>query len=253
MRLIKYFITIILSNILLIAGAQDITAIIKEADLQEASLHEMAAFIKFKEALRVQPTNLYALCKCSELCSRIGKRQQSSKLSDEYYEAAKIYAQTALKIKSDYSDANCAMAIALGRSTMSKSGKEKIATAKEIKKYVDAALKSNPNNFKALHVLGRWHYEVSDLNMMEKAAVKILYGGLPSASIKSAITALEKVQFLSGGGFVLNYLELAKAYYRNDDNKKAINTLKVMASLPNKTEDDMSIKEEGKKLLKRWE
>jgi tetratricopeptide (TPR) repeat protein len=253
MQFTKIFTTLFLSSTLLIANAQDISIVLKEADRLEAALNEMAAFAKFKEVLKLQPSNLYALSKCSELCSRIGKRQHNTKLRDEYYQAAKIYAQTALKIQPSHSDANCAMAIALGRSSMSKSGKEKIISAKEIKKYVDAALTSNPNNFRALHVLGRWHYEISDLNAIERAAVKVFYGGLPAASIKSAIAAFEKAQVLSGGAFVLNYLELAKAYYRSDDKKKAIATLKAMAGLLNQTEDDASIKEEGKKLLKKWE
>lgn len=253
MFLTKIFSTLFLTGILLNAAAQDFNATIKEADRLESSLNEKAAFAKFKEALKIQPANLYALCKASELCSRIGKRETNVKLREGYYEAAKIYAQTALKIQPSYSDANCAMAIALGRNSMSKSGKEKIESAKELKKYIDIALKNNPNNFKALHVLGRWHYEISDLNAIEKAAVKVLYGGLPAASIKEAIKALEKVQVLSGGLFILNYLELAKAYYRNDDDKKAITTLKAIAKLPNQTEDDASIKEEAKKLLKKWD
>ena len=81
--------------------------------------------------------NIYALNKCSELCSRIGQREVNNpKLRSEYYQAAKIYAETALKIDPKNSEANCVMAIALGRSSMSKSGRDKIENAKEVKKYV---------------------------------------------------------------------------------------------------------------------
>lgn len=237
---------------ILSAIAQDIQVIIKEADRLEALPDEKASFLKFKEALKIQSTHLYALSKCSELCSRIGQRQKNAKLRDEYYAAAKIYAETALKINANYAPANCAMAIALGRSSMSKSGKEKIINAREIKKYVDAALKNDSRNFKAWHVLGRWHYEINNLTMLERAAVKVLYGGLPSASIKESIIAFEKARSLYPG-FILNYLEMAKAYKEDGKKDKAIAYINTMLTLPNLTEDDASIKEKGRTLLKSWQ
>ncbi len=88
--------------------------------------------------------------------------------------------------------------------------------------------------------------------MFERAAAKVFFGGLPSATLKESIAAYEKAKALNSK-FLLNYLELAKAYKRNDDDDKAIQLLKVMPSLPNQTEDDALIKEEGKKLLKELE
>ena len=233
-------------------AAQDLDAIIKEADRLEAIPDENAALNKFKEALKIKPTHLHALSKSSELCSRIGQRQKNTRLRDDYYTAARIYAETALKIDSTNSEANASMAIMLGRSTLTKSGKEKVANAKDLKKYVEAAIKSNPSNFLAWHVLGRWHYEISNLNIVERAAVKMFYGGFPPSSLKESITAFEKSKALTSG-FILNYLELAKAYHRNNQNDKAIAILKEMLLIPNHTEDDPAIKETGKKLLKEWE
>ena len=232
--------------------AQDVNSIVKEAERLEAVPDETAAFHKFRDVLKIQPLNIYALTKCSELCSRIGKRQADGKLRDSYYEAAKIYAQTALRIDPVNSNASCAMAMALGRSSMSKSGKEKINTAKEIRKYVDIALKSDPNNFLAWHILGRWHYEISNLNFFERTAVKLFYGGIPESSLKESISAFERSRAITPG-FILNYFEMAKAYHRNDQTANAISAIKTMLSLPIQTEDDQQTKEEGKKLLKAWQ
>ena len=135
--------------------AQEVTALIKEAERLEAVPDEKASFAKCKEILLIQPLNIYALNKCSELCSRIGKRQGDKKLRDEYYIAAKTYAGIALKVNPENAEANCVMAMVLGRSSLAKTGKEKINNAKDIKKYVDLAIKNDPNNFKAWHVLGR--------------------------------------------------------------------------------------------------
>ena len=246
-----FVVSLILILTFLKPAAQDIDAMLKEADRLEAVPDEKAALAKFKEVLKIKPNHVHTLSKSSELCSRIGQRQTNTSVRDEYYNAARIYAETALRIDSTSSEANTSMAIMLGRSTLTKSGKEKVVSAKDLKKYVEAAIKSNPSNFLAWHVLGRWHYEISNLNMIERAAVKILYGGFPPSSLKESIAAFERSKALTSG-FILNYLELAKAYHRNNQNDKAIALLNEMMRIPNHTEDDPAIKDTGKKLLNEW-
>ena len=237
----------------MILHAQDINALLKEAARLESVPDEKASFHKFKEVLKLSPTNITALNKCSELCSRIGQRElTNTKLRGEYYMAAKIYAETALKIAPDNSEANCVMAIALGRSSMSKSGRDKVENAREVKKYVDAAIKNDPQNFKAWHVLGRWQYEISNLNAVERGLVKVFYGGLPAVTLKESIASFEKARSLRPE-FILNYLEMAKAYKDNDQKAKAIAYLQLMLTLPNQTEDDAAIKEKSRALIKEWE
>ncbi len=230
---------------------QDIPALIKEGDRLETALNEKAALEKFKEVLAGQPVNMYALNKCSELCSRIGKRETTEKRRGYYYEAAKTYASIALRLSPNNSEANCVMAIALGRTSLDKSGKEKIAAAREIKAHVDLAIKNDPLNYKAWHVLGRWNYEISNLNMVEKAAVKLLYGGVPKASLKESIQAFEKAKTIAAG-FVLNNYEMARAYKMDGQKDKAVGILTAMLLLPNKTEDDEAIKADGRKLIQQW-
>ena len=229
---------------------QDIASLLKEGSRLEAIPDEKAAFHKFKEVLKLSATNMTALNKCSELCSRIGQRETSnSKLRSDYYKAAKIYAETALKVDPKNSEANCVMAIALGRSSLSKSGREKIENAKEIKKYVDAAIAGDPKNFKAWHVLGRWQYEISNLNGLERGLVKLLYGALPPATLKQSIASFEKAHALRPE-FILNYYEMAKAYQDNDNKAKAISYLQFLITLPNQTEDDPAIKNRARALIK---
>ena len=226
--------------------------LINEGNKLESVPDEKAAFKKFKEVLKLNATNIYALNKCSELCSRIGQRETvNTQLRSDYYKAAKIYAETALKVDPKNSEANCVMAIALGRSSMSKSGKEKIENAKEVKKYVDAAIAGDAKNFKAWHVLGRWQYEISNLNGLERSLVKILYGGLPPATLKQSIQAFEKARALRPE-FLLNYYEMAKAYKDNNNKAKAIAYLQLMITLPIQTEDDPDIKIKAKALIKEW-
>lgn len=240
-----------LSLIPQLVTAQDITTIIKEAENLDAQMKEKPSFEKYKEALFINPQNTVALNKCSELCSRIGKRENTQQQRNNYYELAKYYAETSLKIDPNNSASNCVMAIALGRITMEKSGREKINAAKNIKKHLDIALKNDPSNYKAWHVLGRWHYELSNLNIIERTAVKLFFGGMPQTSMNESIAAFEKANNLVKN-FSLNYFELAKAYKKNDQLNKAIQCLNTILILPNKTEEDETIKADSRKLLKDW-
>ena len=99
--------------------------------------------------------------------------------------------------------------------------------------------------------MGKWNYEVSNLNAFERTAVKIIYGGLPAASLKNSIMYYEKAKSLAPL-FTLNYLELAKAYHKNEDDTKALALLNHLLTIKNQTEDDPRIKAEAQTLIKDW-
>jgi tetratricopeptide (TPR) repeat protein len=225
--------------------------LLREAQQEESALKETEALGKYMEVVKIQASNLTALCKCSELCSRIGNRQKEASKKADYFKAAKTYAEVALRVNPHSSEANFVMAFAMGRMSLISSGKEKIITVKEIKHYADNSIREDPRNYKAYHVLGKWNYEVSSLNYLERTMAKFLYGGLPNASLQNAIAFYEKSRGINPG-FLLNYLELAKAYKKNNQKNIAIDLLRKMMTLPNHIFDDTRIKREGKQLLEQW-
>lgn len=233
------------------AQSQSVEDLVKQGDLLEKQFKEEEAYQKFKEIIKQQPHHLYALTRCSELASRIGRRQPTKEKQMDFYTAAKIYAERALKVNSKDSEANVVMALAYARISLLKNGKEKVAYVREIKTYSERAIASNPDNFKALFVIARWHYEVSNLSGVERAAVKVFFGGLQKNSLDSAIFFYERVKSLKPD-FVLNYLELAKAYNKDNKKEKAKEILKYMLRLPNTAADDPTVKAEAKQLLEAW-
>jgi len=232
--------------------SQDLSQLLKEAQQQEAAFHEGEAFLKYAEVLKKDPDNLTALCKCSELSSRIGARQENKEKMRPYFIAARNYASNALQVNPNSSEANFAMAFALGRVSLISGTKERVMLARDVKYYAENAIRLDPNNFRAYHILGKWNYEVSDLNMAEKSLARIFYGKLPSASLDDAIKDFEKSRTLNPG-FILNYLELARSYHRMDDDKKAIVNLHILLGLPNLMYDDARAKVIARKLLNEWQ
>jgi tetratricopeptide (TPR) repeat protein len=232
--------------------AQDVHSLVKEADRLEDLPNEGAALNKFKEALKLDPGHIHALSKSSELCSRIGSRETNPTNRDAWFKASLAFANKAVRIAPLNDQANVSMAMILGKSTLTKSGKEKLKNARLIKKHLDIALKTNPNNYLAWHILGRWNYELSNVSAIERAGAKIFYGGVPHGTLKNAIMYYEKSRTLMPN-FILNYLSLANAYYKDEQIAKAITVLKIMQNLPVSTEDDEKHKADALKMIKTWQ
>lgn len=232
----------------LVTQAQSVNEMVEEAKQLEKQMKEEEALQKDKEILKIQPTQLDALNQASQLSARVGNRQKDKSDKINYFNQAKSYAQEALKVNPNSAESNLSMAIAMGRMALISGAKDKVAASKDVKKYAELAIKLNPNMAQAYHVLGKWNFEVANLNAFERGAAKMLFGGLPDGSLQNAIANYEKARQLDPG-FLLNYYELARAYKENDEQDKAIEVLKKALTLRNVTQDDASIKADCKKML----
>jgi tetratricopeptide (TPR) repeat protein len=239
----------ILSGLLFLrAHAQDAPALLKKAAAAEAAFREEEAFGLFQQVLQLQPRNVLVLCRCSDLACRIGNRltDRDRKIAD--FRWAYRYASTAYTLDSTNGEANVMMAFSLGRLTLIQTNKERVETAVAIKRYAGQAIRYDPANFKAYHILGRWHYEVSKLNFIERAFARWFFGALPEASLGEAIQNYEKSMSLRPD-FMLNYLELAKALHRGGQDDRAIVLLRRLDGLRDEMYDDRTVRAQGATLL----
>lgn len=223
--------------------------LIAEAVKLEAAFQEAAALEKLQQVLKADPGNYFALWKSSELYSRLGIAQPTKEKQVAYYARARQLAGQAIKALPKGAEGYYVMSVAMGRLALAGPTKEKIAAVKAIKENAEKALQLNPGHGRAWHVLGKWHYEVSGLNIVERTAVKVFYGGFPPSSTQQSINAYERAKSLEPA-FALNHLELAKAYLRNNQEAKAKALLQQLATLPTRTGDDNRVKAEGRELLR---
>ena len=247
--MIRQIVLIIAIAIGFTSYAQDVPVLLKEAQNFEQTQKEEQALEKYIQALKADRNNLQALVRSAELSCAIGARQKDKKEKQKYYSNAKGYAQAALLVDSNSADANYVRAVVVGKFTEIETDNKKIIeNVRDIKVYADKALAINPNHARANYVLGKWHFEMVSLAWAKRAAVKLMYGGLPEAKMELAYKYMEKARLLDQY-FVLNYLELAKAYKYDDKPAKAIEVLNKMVKLPTRTADDAALKEEGRQIL----
>ena len=243
------FLIILFTVFSLTSAAQDTNLLLKEAANLEKQLKESEALDKYKLVAAADANNITVLVKCAELNAAIGARQADKNAKLGYYSMAQSFANQAVASAPDNAEANYAVALVAGKMTEVETDNKKIVEyVRQTKVSVDKALAINPNYAKANYTLGKWHYEMINLSWVKKAAVKTLYGGLPKGDIDSAIIYMEKCRALDQY-FVLNTLDLAKAYQYNHQPAKAIEVLNKLIRLPNRTADDAALKEEGKKML----
>ncbi len=246
----KNILTVILffSCQLLFAQSTDSPLLVKQGKDLLAQMKEEEALEKFKSAIKSDPNNYEAACNASLMCSRIGNRQTDETKKREHFVMAKQYAVKSLKINATDVQSNYVMAVAMGRMALISGAKDKVAASRDIKNYADMALKYNPNHANAWHVLGKWNYEVSNLNFAERAIANSLLGGIPDGDINKSIECYIKAIGLDANN-ILFYLDLAKAYHNNESDDKAIETLKKTFALRPIVKDDANYLDQCKKLL----
>ncbi|MGX5820540.1 hypothetical protein ACWKWU_20250 [Chitinophaga lutea] len=230
------------------AAAQSADELLAQAQQLEKQMKETEALEKYREFLQVSPGHVEAFTQSSLLAGREGARQKEKAAKLDYFNNAKIYAFEALKVAPENPEANYAMAVALGRIGMLSGAKEKVAAFKEVKKYIDLALKFKPEYGEAYNLLGKWNYEIYNFGSIEKAAAKVLFGGVPPGSIEEAIANYEKCAKLKPS-FVVNYLDLATALRQNNQETQAMEVLNKGVRMRPIYQDDPGYRAEMKKLL----
>jgi len=247
----RFFLSVI--SLLFIAGlhAQDPASLMEEGRKLEQKLKDEEALKKYKEAIFIQPSNQRAIVKCAELSCAIGGRATSPEEKVVFYQQAKKFADAALKLDSNNAEANYMMAIVFGKLTeVEKKNEEIVKQVKFIKQFIDKSIALNPQYGKAWHVLGKWHLEVVSLNVIKKAAVKMIYGGVGEATIEKAIEYMEKCKTMEPY-YCLNFYDLARAYEYNKQYEKSISILQQLAKLPTRRQDDVNTKAQGAVLLQK--
>jgi hypothetical protein len=245
---------LVMLGLLLVIGvgyAQDVATLLEEAKRLEQKFKDDEALTKYKQAALIEPQNLKVQAKLAEANCSLGSRQTDPSAKAGYFAQAKLNAEAAIRIGPDDAEANCTMATVLGKLTEVETNRETLVKyVKEIKEYADKALAAKPDMGRAWHVLGKWHLEVLSLNAVKKAAIKVLYGGLPPANVDAAIVSLEKAKALEPY-YCLAHLDLAKAYEMKRLYEKAIANLELLAKLPTRRQDDVVVKAEGAALLQK--
>jgi hypothetical protein len=114
----------------------------------------------------------------------------------------------------DESDGYKWLAIALGAQAKYTDTETQVKQSREIKESIEKAITLAPEDDISYLVLSRWHYKISGLSFFARTFAKMIYGGLPEASLKDAEKLLWKAIGLHDR--IAHRYNLAKVYDRMD-------------------------------------
>jgi tetratricopeptide (TPR) repeat protein len=111
------------------------------------------------------------------------------------------------------------------------------------------SVKINPRFALGWHVLGRWNYEIANLNAVLRVVAEAVYGKMPPASNEEAIRALSRAVELEPGN-ALFHAELGRAYLAAGRKDEAKRELQKSLTLPRRSRDDAGAQDRAKQALR---
>jgi tetratricopeptide (TPR) repeat protein len=134
------------------------------------------------------------------------------------------YALRAYELDPEHPVTLLSLAIVHGKLALYANARDRVAKVKLIKDYAERSLAADPSYDWAHHVLGRWHLEVAAVSGSARFFARLLFGGLPGASVEQAIAHFEQAARLSPASLA-HSVELGHAYLaagRADDARRAL-------------------------------
>jgi tetratricopeptide (TPR) repeat protein len=141
------------------------------------------------------------------------------------------------------------VAIAAGRLAFYSEPRRRLELSSVVRSESAEAVKLNPRFALGWHVLGRWHYEIANLNPVLRAVAEVVYGKMPPASNEEAIRHLQRAVELQPNK-ALFHAELGRAFLaagRDADGKRE---LQKAVSLPRRSRDDAGAQDRAKQALR---
>ena len=213
-----------------------------------------AALQHYKEALALDSMNYEANWRGALTLIDLGKQIPDTVQSarrDSLYAQAETWARRAVAADSMGADGHFALADAIGRASLTKSKKERVQGAAEIRREALKAIELNPNHDGAYHILGRWNAEIMRLSGITRFMAKTFLGAdvFNQASWGGALDNLSKAVSLNPAK-IYHHLDLAEVLIDQQRYMEARAQLQMIDTLPVVDVMDPEYKQEAAQRLK---
>jgi len=219
-------------------------------DIAYKKFDNHAALTNYRRAVELDSSNYEALWKLARAYVDVGMALPK-KEQPQHYALGEKLARRCATLYPDSANGHFFLAVALGRVALYEGGKRKIQISKEVKAEAERALQADPKHDGAMHVLGRWNYELADLNFIERTVAKIVFGGLPSGASyeQSAQYFAQAIKFSPEKP--VHHYELARTLLKLDRDSDARQHLEQCLALPEVFWDDSQHMLAAKKFLEK--
>ncbi|GBF98259.1 hypothetical protein Rsub_10922 [Raphidocelis subcapitata] len=198
----------------------------------ERSLQLREALACYQSALALDPSNLENLCRVAKQWSDL--TYEPGATTDDVVVAnskAVEYADRAIALAPQWSGGYVAACVSRGRLALVSDNKTKVRLAKEAREAAVTALELDPTDDLAHHLMGRWHYEMAQINFVVRQLVRLVYGAsLAPGTLTDALAEFQAAAALSPGRLI-HRVELGRTYLRLGRKAEALRELQAGVEL----------------------
>jgi tetratricopeptide (TPR) repeat protein len=228
--------------------AQSADDLIEKGDVFDLKFKADEALKDYLPAEKLEPKNVRLLLRIARQYRHL---MQDATAREDKLRLGRIaldYAQRAAALAPNDSEAQLSPAITYGKMLPFQGSKEQVEASPRIKEAVDKAIKLDPRNDTAWHVLGRWHQVLADVGLIKRTLGQLIYGKLPASTNEEAVTCFEKAIEINPHR-PRHYIELGRTYAQMGRSADARRLIAKGLAMPDVEKDDPEIKRHGRETL----
>lgn len=167
----------------------------------------------------------------------------------QYIYDGRTYAERALALNDKSAGGHKWYAIHHGQIGEAEGTEQKIKNSYGMRDHTMLAIKYDPSNAGNYHVMGRWHYALSDLSWLERQVASIIYATPPEASFEEALEFFKKAHDLDKKD-IRNMLYIGYCHDELGNEKEAAAWFEMAINANATSESDRGLQAEAKEALK---
>lgn len=222
--------------------------LIKNGDGLDLKLQAADALSFYLAAEKLEPTDAHLLAciarQYRHLMADATTREEKLRLGGIALE----YAQRAAALAPNDSEAQLSPAISYGKMLPLQGLKEQTEAARHIKDGAEKAIKLDPRNDLAWHVLGRFHMVLANVTGIKRAMAQLLFGELPAASNEDAVMCFQRAIEINPNR-LMHYIELGRTCAQMGRTADARRLITKGLAMPDVEKDDPEVKRSGRETL----
>lgn len=231
-----------------VSASADFAALVTKGDIHDRKLEPTQALGFYLPAEKLNPNDARLLVKIAR--QYVFRMSELPKKADKIQSGrtALLYAERAVALAPGECDPHLSVAICWGKLTPLLGNREKVAASRQIKSSADRAVRLDPKNDYAWHLLGRWHQSLANIGGATRTVVKLIYGGLPAASNEEAVECFKKAIAIHPERLI-HTIELGRTYAMMGRTAEARTWIARGLAMPNREKDDPETKQRGRETL----
>ena len=222
--------------------------LIKSGDLFDQRQQPNSALNCYLPAEKLDPNNVHLLVAMARQYRNLMPDTHSP---DEKLRLGRIaldYSQRAAALGPDDAEAQLAPAITYGKLLPLQGKKAQTQACPLIRAAAERAIRLDPQNDLAWHVLGRWHQITADIGAVKRALGGLLYGKLPTSTNEEAVKCFDKAIEINPKR-LRHYIELGRTYASMGKTADARRLITTGLAMPDAEKDDPELKTKGREAL----